>query len=605
MMAEEILRVEGLSLDFLVAHSSMPALRDVSFAVKRGEVLGLAGESGSGKSTLLFAIMSSLPRNGRIVAGNVLLQDKEILRASRAELDSLRGHRLSMVYQDPSTSFTPTMTIGAQIVETIERHLPIQGEAARKVAIDWLHRVELPDPERTFRSYPHQLSGGMRQRAMIAMALCCGPDLLLLDEPTTGLDVLVQAGILELVRGLCKDLGLSAVFVSHDLRALEAVSDRIGILYAGELVEIGDVGAVLREPRHPYTAALLRSIPSLDDRVLPSAIGGRVNRQPDRFGACVFVDRCTFARDVCHISRPVPQTLGPQAARCHLAAEIHPTSGIDADDTGPDTQATNVGKEEVLSVKDLHVDYGISRRFSIKGGFSRSSFKAVRGVDFSIRRGELVAIVGESGSGKTSVTRAILGLVPISRGTVILNGTNIRAARGRQLRSLRRSTSIVFQNPSTALNPRRTVQEIVGRPLLLEGMSARDVREAVGSMLETVGLDESFLPRRPGDLSGGEKQRVALARSFLAKPDLLIFDEPTTALDVSVQASVLRLIYDLKNTLSCGYLLISHDLSVVRQLADRVLVMSKGQLCEAGEVEDIFQSPKHPYTLQLLEAARH
>jgi peptide/nickel transport system ATP-binding protein len=602
-MPDPLLEIEHLSVSFAVGGALQPAVKDLTLTLHPSEVVGLVGESGSGKSTALLAVMSYLPGNAVIESGQILHGGTDLLRASRERLDDIRGRRIAMIYQDPTTALNPAMTVGAQIAEVLARHLGMDGARARERTHELLRLVQLDDPPRVAAAHPHQLSGGMQQRVMIAMALAGEPDVLLMDEPTTALDVIVQAHVLDLVRTLHGQIGSAIVFVSHNLAAVAQLADRIGVLYAGELMELGPARQVLEQPSRPYTRGLIAAVPRIAARQLPQGIPGTASRDPQRFAHCVFTDRCAFTADVCRAARPVLVELpsgGGHVSRCHFATEpwrigagthgrsMRTASG-QADEAGP-----------LLEVSRLFVEY---RRGAGFLGLGRPQVvRAVRDVSFRLPRQRVLAVVGESGSGKSTLARALLRLTPAVNGRIVFDGADVRALDSGRLRAYRRRAQIVFQNPTSSLNPHKTVADIVARSLVLEGVPRDDRRSRVLATLRAVGLTEAYLDRRPQQLSGGEKQRVALARAFVTEPLLVVLDEPTTALDVSVQATILELLLEQKARTGCAYLLISHDLAVVRQVADEVLVMRDGLVCENGPAERIFGSPAHPYTRELLAA---
>ena len=545
--------------------------------------------------------MNYLPENAVVESGSILYRGVDLLRANRATLDTIRGRRIAMIYQDPTTALNPAMAVGAQISEVLRQHLGMDGEGARVRTDELLHLVQLDDPRRIYASYPHQLSGGMRQRVMIAMALACSPDVLLMDEPTTALDVIVQAHVLELVRTLHRQVQSAILFVSHNLGAVAQLADRIGVLYAGELMELGPTTELLDEPQHPYTRGLVSAVPQITARRLPHGIPGTASKEPLRFAHCVFADRCAFTVDVCRTNRPPLTTLpsGDHASRCHFAAE---PSRISAGPRGRSAPSASPRAESgpLLEVSGLSVEYRHGAGFL---GMGRARvLRAVRDLSFRLPRQRVLAIVGESGSGKSTLARAILRLEPKIHGRIIFDGEDIYAFDAGHLRAYRRRAQIVFQNPTSSLNPRKSVADIVVRPLVLHGVARDDRRRRVLATLRAVGLTDAYLERYPEQLSGGEKQRVALARAFVTDPLLIVLDEPTTALDVSVQATILELLLEQKERTGCAYLLISHDLAVVRQVADEVMVMREGELCESGPAEKIFTRPTHPYTMELLAA---
>ena len=594
-----VLAIERLSVSYRAGGRLNPVLRDIDLTLEKGEALGLVGESGSGKSTVLYAIMNHLAPNAVIEGGAIRFNGTDLLGADRPLLDKIRGRSIAMVYQDPGTALNPAMTVGAQVAEVRRQHFGERAEAARQRVLGLFETVGIEAAARVSQSYPHQLSGGQRQRVMIAMALAGEPEILLMDEPTTALDVIVQARILELVRELKSGIGAAILFVTHDLGAVAGIADRIGVLYAGDLMEVGPADAVLRHPNNPYTRGLLAAIPRVTRRTALSGIPGTTSKARDRFGHCVFAGRCGLTAEICRRERPALVAADPpgRRSRCHFARDparlgLWPPSAPD--------EAVAVEEREaapLLDVADLSIDY---RRGGLVGG---SVVHAVKGVSLALGRERVLAIVGESGSGKSTLARAILRLEKRRAGRILFEGEEVFALGPDALRRYRRSVQIVFQNPTSSLNPRKQVAELVGRPLRLGGVGRVETERRTRAILEAVGLGAEFMRRYPHELSGGEKQRVALARAFGTGPALVILDEPTTALDVSVQAAVLRLLEELKRTLGCAYLLITHDLAVVRHIADDVVVMRAGEICEAGPAETVFSHPRHPYTKALLDAA--
>jgi peptide/nickel transport system ATP-binding protein len=601
-MPDPLVEIRNLTVSFAVGGVLFPAVKELTLTLEPNEVVGLVGESGSGKSTALLAVMNYLPGNAVVESGSILYGGMDLLRADRATLDGIRGRRIAMIYQDPTTALNPAMTVGAQIAEVLARHLSMDGERARRRTHELLRLVQLDDPPRIAAAFAHQLSGGMQQRVMIAMALSGEPDVLLMDEPTTALDVIVQAHVLGLVRSLHRQIRSAIVFVSHNLAAVALLADRIGVLYAGELMELGPTAQILDQPSHPYTRGLIAAVPRIGARRLPRGIPGTASREPLRFAHCVFLDRCAFAADLCRTSRPalVELAAGEHVSRCHFAAE---PSRIGA---GPPERARRATGESADAARPLLEVSGLSVEYRRGAGFLGLGrphvVRAVREVSFRLPRRRVLAVVGESGSGKSTLARALLRLEPKVQGRIVFEGADIHALDAGHLRAYRRRAQIVFQNPTSSLHPRKTVADIVARPLVLHGVARDDRRRRVIETLRTVGLSETYLGRFPQELSGGEKQRVALARAFVTEPLLVVLDEPTTALDVSVQATILELLLEQKERTGCAYLLISHDLAVVRQVADDVMVMRSGEVCENGPAEQIFTRPAHPYTRELLAA---
>ncbi len=596
-MSEALLAIDGLGVSYRADGVRTMVLRDISLEVGRGEVLGIVGESGSGKSTLLFAIMRYLASNAVIDSGAIRLQGLDLLRADRQTLGGLRGRRIAMVYQDPAQAMNPAIRIGAQIAEVRRHHFAESDAVASEFALALLSDVGIDAPERIAASYPHQLSGGQQQRAMIAMALAGEPALLLMDEPTTALDVVVQTRLLALTRELKRRTAVSVLFVSHDMKVVGAIADRIGVLYAGDLVELGPAEAILQRSHNPYTLGLLAGIPRIDQRVRLKTIPGSLRAQPIGDHSCAFVQRCAVAEPICRTTRPRLVEVGQQLSRCHFANDPARLARLGrSEPLAASPSASSAPAASLLSVSGLSVDYGRRRLFR------RDVVHAVRDVSFALGRERVLAIIGESGSGKSTLARTLLRLHRKAGGTVSFDGQDVFSLAADGLRRFRQRVQIVFQNPASSLNPRKTVGELVARPLRLAGVSPERAKEQAVTMLAAVGIDQGMIARRPGDLSGGEKQRVAIARAFVTEPALVILDEPTSSLDASVQASILELLERLKVERRCAYLLITHDLATVRQAADDVVVMQAGEVREAGPVEVVFSTPRHAYTRSLLSA---
>ena len=604
-MAETVLEFKNLTLGFKVGSQIIPVLNSLTFDVRAGEVLGIVGESGSGKSTALFAAVNYLSENARISQGEILLHGQNTLALSRTELDKVRGRRIAMVFQDPTSALNPSMSVGAQIAEGVAHHTGLSGDALHELALDWLQRVHLDGGEATFAKFPHELSGGQRQRVMIALAMAMDPDVLLMDEPTTALDVMVQARILELVKELSRSANIAVILVTHDLAAAAVAADRILVLYAGEIMEIGRSEAVIQHPTNPYTMGLIAALPQLKIRANPRAIPGSISRSPDRFSACVFAERCEDVQDICKTTRPaLIGTEGASLSRCHFTD--HKSLTVQSEKSAEKVVLSSLSTEAppILECKDLNVVY--KRPFSLSAMFSRQErkgFHAVHDMSFDLYSGQTLAIVGESGSGKTTIAHTALGLIQPASGQFRFNGKDLASLSAAELRAYRQQVQIVFQHPASSLNPRKTILDLVSRPLRLAGMEIDAAHKTASNMLNEVGLDASYHTRFPSELSGGEMQRVAIARAFVTKPKVLILDEPTTSLDVSVQASVLQLLARLQSERNCAFLLISHDLSVVRQLADDIIVMRNGKICESGPIDQIYNAPQHSYTRDLLSAA--
>ena len=585
------LELRDLVVSFRVRGRNQPALRGVSLRVGKGEAYGLVGESGCGKSTAALAALRALPRNGAITAGSVLIGGQDVGRLDRAALRHLRARTVSMVYQDAGRALNPSLTIGRQVSEVFET-LGVAGAAAITASAAMLDRVRIAGAARVMAAYPHQLSGGMQQRVVIAMALAKEPALLVLDEPTTGLDATVEAEVLDLVATLRQELGTALLFISHNLGVIRQMCDRVGVLYAGTLVEEGDTAALLHRPIHPYTTRLLRCLPvagrTKRDGLLESIPG--FLPPPGRLPpGCVFAPRCDAADDTCRTVAPPPVHSANQVALCH-----HPDAALPAPPVMQQAASDAVAPRPALRATRLSKTFG--------AGSAR--LLAVDDVTLSLGAGQTLGLVGESGSGKTTLARLLLGLTgPDAGGVVELDGRAVAATARHRARADRKALQIVFQNPDSALNRAHTVRRLVGRALSqLAGLRGAALERRLAELLAAVRLTASHLPMRPRQLSGGLKQRVAIARAFAGNPRVVICDEPTSALDVSVQASILNLLVDLQAREAVSYVFISHDLGVVRFIADRIVVMYLGRILEAGPADAVFGGPHHPYTEALLSA---
>jgi len=589
------LSVSHMDVTYRVRGQDRLALRDVSFQISRGESYGLVGESGSGKSTAALALVRYLPSNGRVSGGTISIDGLDPLSMGTAALRDLRARTVSMVYQEPGRALNPSMRVGRQIAEVFEIAGQSSGDALQS-AEQMLRKVQISDPGRVMQRYPHELSGGMAQRAVIAMALARSPSLLILDEPTTALDATVEAEVLDLVAALREEFDTSVLFISHNLAVIAKMCDRVGVLYAGELVEEGPARAVFENPSHPYTVGLLRCIPRRGQRKDTDrldSIPGFLPTPGLTVTGCIFAPRCGLARDRCRQEHPPFFAVDEvRTSRCffHEQAPDLPRA-TPASVAAPAADGTGGTPDPLVVVEKL------SKTFA--GGVH-----ALAGVDVSIRQGETLGLVGESGSGKTTLARVLLGLTAPDQGSVVtLHGKPLSPDVRRRPREMLRALQIVFQNPDSALNRRHTVQSLISRPLSrLAGLSGAALRDRLEELIASVRLEDRHLPLRPSQLSGGLKQRVAIARAFGARPEVVVCDEPTSALDVSVQAAILNLLADLQQKERATYLFISHDLGLVRYLSDRIVVLYLGRVMEVGPSETVFDGPHHPYTEALFSA---
>ncbi len=605
--APSLVEVRDLTVDFWTSGGWQNVVNRVSFSIQPGEAFGLVGESGCGKSTTVYTLLGYHHPASRIAAGSVIFEGRDLLRTSQRGLQGLRGRRIGFVPQDPTIALTPSMRIGDQILESLTVHLNLSRRSARARMLELLRIVGLPQPRVIGRRYPHQLSGGQQQRVAIAIALACEPALVVLDEPTTSLDVTTQAQILELLSNLRGEFGLSIVYVSHDLSVIATICDRVGVMYAGELVEQAPRSEIFERPRHPYTRALIAAVPRIKETRNESgvALPGMLERELLPAG-CKFAPRCRFAEEACFLE---PQVLEPVGQGHLVACRRHRHTELVADALkgppgqqagAPEAKSLATGEDTALVVRDLSCSYRRARRWPPSP--RRPDF-VVRGVSFSIRRGETFALVGESGSGKSTIAKAIAGIVPGRRGEILLDGRGLPPDMRNRSRDLLRRVQLIPQNPYASLNPRQRVITIVGRPLkVFFRLSRRKSRERVVRLLKDVRLNETYLRRVPGQLSGGERQRIAIARALAAEPSLLLCDEILSALDVSVQAGIRDLLRAIQKERRVTYFFVSHDLAVVRALAHTVGVIYRGELCEIGPVDEVYQPPYHPYTHVLLSA---
>jgi oligopeptide/dipeptide ABC transporter ATP-binding protein len=616
-MNQPLLRVEDLKTWFSAQARVVRAVDGVSFEVHHGETFALLGESGCGKSVTALSLMKLVPPPGTLVSGSAYLGDQDILQLPEVAMRRIRGGRIAMIFQEPQTSLNPVLPIGQQIDEALRIHRGVRGRAAHSRALELLNAVGIPDPARRYHEFPHQLSGGMKQRVMIAMALAGEPELLIADEPTTALDVTIQAQILELLRSLQRQRRLSILLITHDLGVVSEMAHRVAVMYAGQIIELASREQFFGSPQHPYSQRLFEAVPSKDKRDKPlAAIAGNVPPLTEALPACRFADRCLDAWDRCRTL--VPRWLETEPGHyvaCHLAdpavdpgmskgrgepMAAHQHAGVLLHAVKRRHEHIHSGAP-LLEVRDLKVHFPI-RRGLLKRVVGH--VKAVDGVSLRVPRGRTLALVGESGCGKTTVGKGILQLLRPSAGSVHFEDVELTRLHGEALRRRRRDFQIVFQDPYASMNPRMIVQDIVEEGMVIQGMGGdRTEREKrVDRLLQQVGLRAEVKRRYPHEFSGGQRQRICIARALALDPKLIICDEPTSALDVSVQAQILNLLKGLQEDLGISYLFITHNLAVVAYLAHEVAVMYLGRIVEQGTVDEVLDHPKHPYTQTLLAA---
>jgi len=555
----DLLKIEGLDVDFPTRRGTVNAARGVSLTVSTGEVVGLVGESGAGKSTIGNAIVDLLESPGRVTGGTILFEGQELRGRSESEMRRIRGDRIGMIFQDPQTSLNPLMTVGAQLVETVEKTTTLRGAKAEARALELLEQVGITEAKSRLLAYPHQFSGGMRQRVVIALALAGDPDLIIADEPTTALDVSIQAQILDLIKKLCRDRDLGVIIVTHDIGVIANIADRVVVMYRGEVVETGDVAQILGAPQHEYTKSLIAAVP-------------RADRKLERFSSVDYIE-----------------------------GNVIPFRRIDVQShwLGRSQGARATGA--AIEVDTLNLSFVLQKALLRR---NRKMLRAVNEVSFTVTEGETFGLVGESGSGKSTVARLIAGLYRPDGGTIRVQGQDVTThPKSGAARQARRALQMIFQDPYSSLNARMRVLDIVAEPIRFYRLTDNEAetRRVVGDLLEHVGLGAQAALRYPHEFSGGQRQRISIARALASRPRILICDEPTSALDVSVQATILNLLKDLQEELGLTMLFISHDLPVVRQMCDRIAVMRNGQICEVADAETLFSAPTHEYSRHLLD----
>ncbi len=608
---QPVVRIENLAIAYETRGGDVRAVRDVSFDIHRGESLGLVGESGCGKSTVAFGMVNYLGRNGKIAGGDILFQGQSLVGRSREELRKLRGDQIAMVYQDPMTSLNPVLRIGKQMAEVLTVHRGMSNQEARDQCIEMLRRVNMPDAEKVMQRYPHQISGGQQQRVVIATAMLNNPALLVMDEPTTALDVTVEVAVLDLVADLRREFDTAILFISHNLGVVARVCDRVAVMYAGEVIELASVEDIFARPQHPYTQGLLRCVPRLGRSKSTSVlypIRGRVPSPANLPPGCVFEPRCDYARDACRQERIAFREITPSHfSRCTFSEEIDPALWLPSEELAlaPVDETTTDRDDCILHVEHLKTYYPHADNsfLSLIGMGKKEYVKAVDNVSFSVPRGMTLGIVGESGCGKSTLIKTIIGLEEITGGSLEFLGTNINSNLSKRDLATIRELQMVFQNPNATMNPSYSVGKQLERPLRRFKVVPRNqVRSEVVRLLRAVKLDEYYYDRLPNQLSGGEKQRIGIARAFAGRPDLVLCDEPVSALDVSVQAAVLNLLSEIQREFGTTMMFIAHDLSVVRFFSDYIAVMYLGEIVEIGPAEAIYAPPYHPYTESLLAA---
>jgi peptide/nickel transport system ATP-binding protein len=609
-----MLNVKDLKVALDAESGLVRAIDGLNLTIQRGETFALVGESGCGKSMTALALMRLLPENGRVTAGRMDLDGEEVFALPEARMRRVRGGRIGMIFQEPSTSLNPVMRVGDQIVEAIESHTELRGAAARQRAIEWLKRVGIPEPERRIDDYPFRMSGGQKQRVMIAMTLAAEPDFVVADEPTTALDVTIQKQILDLLKDLQREKGLGLLLITHDLAVVAGMAHRVALMYAGQIIEVAPAEEFFAHPKHPYARLLLRALPDAQRRTNAlAAIPGTVPPLTLDFAGCRFAPRCDIAQDRCHATRPELAQVGAMRdVRClrvqdearGVATIAMPPSAVPVATPAEARARQPGGGQPLLEVKNLRV------RFPIRSGLLRRTqgyFNAVDGVSYGVRAGSTLALVGESGCGKTTTGKAIVQLLRTQatiEGQALLQGQDLFALQGDALHKARRDVQIIFQDPFASLDPRMRVFDILEEGLLAlaPDLDAAQRRERLERLTDQVGLRRDALERYPHEFSGGQRQRIAIARALAVQPRLIVCDEPTSALDVSVQAQILNLLRQLQRELGLSYLFITHNIGVVEYIADEVAVMRAGRIEEQGSVDRVLGAPQTAYTRTLLDA---
>ncbi len=603
-----ILDIRDLVVSYETRSGNLTAVRGVNLSVEKGKTQGIVGESGCGKSTLAFAIMGYLDRNGRIDSGQIFLDGEDISDKPESWMRKIWGRELNIVYQDPSAALNPSIKVGKQIGEVLETHEGMTEDEARSQSIDTLEELQISDPGIVVDSFPHQLSGGMRQRVCLAMALVSQPKLLVMDEPTTNLDVTVEAKILDIIKDLKKEFETTILYITHDLGVVYEVSDRSGVMYAGQFVEEGPTDELIGNPIHPYTRGLLRSVPEVSAETVKGKlrpIKGSVVELDDLPSGCKFNPRCPYMQENCTGTEPEVRAFGEDRyVRCYEAkvvAEDNYEKRVESSEESYETSESGEG-EKILEAERVKKYFGEASSGLFSFGEADERVKAVDDVSFGLDEGDTLGVVGESGCGKSTLARTIIGLEDITEGQITLEDRDISVPiEGREPEVLKQ-IRIVFQDPRATLNPKRTIRQTMMRPIQLAGANREEALDKTRELLEAVDLGPSYMDRHPDQLSGGQKQRVAIARAFASTPELILCDEPTSSLDVSIQSSIINLLLDLQGELDTSFMYISHNLAVVSYISDYMAVMYLGRIVEVGPTTNILNPPYHPYTEALLSS---
>lgn len=612
MEDEPVVSVENFCLNYRTKEGILRALRNVDLTIKRGEILGLVGESGSGKSTVAFSIVGHIPDNAYVSEGRILFLGQDTFRIDPEKLRKIRSKNIAMVYQDPMSSLNPSLTVGFQIAEIIRNHQKVDKNTAWRKSVNFLEQVHIPDPEASAYKYQHQMSGGQMQRVVIAMALCRNPDLLIMDEPTTGLDVTTEATILDLVNELKSQFNSAILFITHNLGVIAKVADKVGVLYAGQMVEKGRTSKIFQNPLHPYTMALINSIPSIigEKKKGLRPIGGMFPDLTIPYQGCIFFLRCPYREDRCREDKVSLNKFNENRETACLRWDIFGSLKNEirrrySYEETPSYHATSIYQSEensILTLKHVKKYYGSSSVFS-RFTDRKNLIKAVDNISLSIYENDVLGVVGESGCGKSTLATVINKLQKLTDGSIMFRGKDLWRMSKSEEQNFRQECQIVFQNPDSSLNPKKSISEILERPLVLFNYgTGKQRKKRIHELLNMVNMETRFEKNYPYQLSGGEKQRIGIARAFAVNPKFVICDEILSALDVSVQAAILNLLIELQRKFETSYLFISHDLSVVRHISKRVCVMYLGKICEIGFTDGVFSPPFHPYTEALLSA---